>query len=278
MVREPLRLYLENWGCRVDVADCGRQVIEDLKEKAASETPYSLCILDQMMPEMDGWQVASEIRSNDDLSSTSLILMSLKGGRGTEEAKMKLLGWFSAYITKPIRKKELWDKCLQALFPEKVEPADLEELEELEEIGEAEPSSAGASSAKSTKPHHKEGRILIAEDHPVNRKLFESILLKHGYTVILAENGKEALEKAVSEKPDLVFMDCQMPVMNGYEATRLIREQGMKIPVIAVTANALRGEQEKCFKAGMNDFLPKPFKNKDLVPVLKNLAETTGAE
>ncbi len=279
VVREPVRLYLENWGCRVDTADSGKELIEKLKDKAASDSPYDLCIVDQIMPEMDGWQVASEIRSDESLSSTSLILMSLKGGRGTEEAKMKLLGWFGAYITKPVRKKELWDKCLLALFPDKVEPEDLEELEELEEIGPSDDSGNGsAAPAGKSYVHHKEGRILIAEDHPVNRKLFESILLKHGYTVILAENGKEALEKAVSEKPDLVFMDCQMPVMNGYEATRQIREQGLKVPVIAVTANALRGEQEKCFKAGMNDFLPKPFKNRDLVPVLKNWLKPQGSK
>jgi CheY-like chemotaxis protein/anti-sigma regulatory factor (Ser/Thr protein kinase) len=278
-IREPLRLYLENWGCRVDEADSGRQAIDMMKAKAASGEGYRLCIIDQIMPEMDGWQVGSEIHSSDELGSTSLILMSLKGGRGTEEAKMKLLGWFGAYITKPVRKKELWDKCLLALFPDRVEPGDLEELEELEEVEAAEPAEAGPGVRDGRKiATQRDGRILIAEDHPVNRKLFESILLKHGYTVMLAENGKEALEKAISEKPDLIFMDCQMPVMNGYEATRQIREKGLKIPVIAVTANALRGEQEKCFKAGMNDFLPKPFKNRDLVPVLKNWLKPQGSE
>ena len=275
VVRHFLKLYLENWGCRVDDAGSGRQAIEKMKEKAASGAAYQLCLIDQMMPEMDGWQAASEIRSKDELNSTSLILMSLKGGRGSEEAKMKLLGWFSAYITKPIRKRELWEKCVQALYPDRDEPGELEELGELEDLEESVPNPAAPAKGTNT-ISQKEGLILIAEDHPVNRKLFESILKKHGYSVILAENGKEALEKTVAEKPDLVFMDCQMPVMNGYEATRQIREQGFKIPVIAVTANAMRGEQEKCFKAGMNDFLPKPFKHRDLLPVLKNWLKPQG--
>ena len=282
-IRDTLARYLTSWGCSVEEANCGKTAVALMMERAqAGALPFDICIADQLMPEMDGWQLASEVRANPALSNTALILMSLKGGRGSEEAKMKLLGWFSAYITKPVRKKELWDKCIQALFPEQVEPADLEELEELEELDDVSSTPAGEppESRGTVKNRQiiskKEGIILIAEDHPVNRKLFESILVKQGYSVILAENGKEALDKAISENPDLIFMDCQMPVMNGYEATRQIREQGLKIPIIAVTANALRGEQEKCLKAGMNDFLPKPFKNKDLLPVLNNWYKPMG--
>ncbi|MDC7241747.1 MAG: response regulator, partial [Spirochaetales bacterium] len=272
-IRLSLKLYLENWGCSVTEAGGGKQAMGILKEMAEkAKKNYDLCISDQMMPDMDGWQLASEVRANPDLADTKMILMSLKG-RGTEEAKMKLLGWFSAYITKPVRKKDLWDKCMIALYPERSELGDLEELEELDNLEELD--KAGNSAKTFDK---KDGLILIAEDHPVNRKLFESILVKQGYNVILAENGREALEMAVQKQPDLIFMDCQMPVMNGYESTRLMREKGLKIPIIAVTANAMRGEQEKCFKAGMNDFLPKPFKNRDLQPVLKNWYKPAGAE
>ena len=281
-IRNTLVRNLTSWGCEVEEASCGKDAVDRMKERIQSGAPpFDLCIADQLMPEMDGWQLASEVRANPSLGSTALILMSLKGGRGSEEAKMKLLGWFSAYITKPVRKKEFWEKCILALYPEQAEPADLEELEELDPVSSVSPGSSGRISDPSKKAQMatlKEGRILIAEDHPVNRKLFESILVKQGYTVILAENGKEALEKAISDSPDLIFMDCQMPVMNGYEATRQIREEGLKIPIIAVTANALRGEQEKCFKAGMNDFLPKPFKNKDLLPVLKNWYKPLGMD
>ncbi|QEN09306.1 sensor histidine kinase [Oceanispirochaeta crateris] len=278
-IRDSLARYLTSWGCTVVEAGCGKDGIVIMTERSQSGAqPFDLCITDQLMPEMDGWQLASEVRANPSLASTALILMSLKGGRGSEEAKMKLLGWFSAYITKPVRKKELWEKCILALYPEQAEPADLEELEELSTVDTLpDPSPVSSKSSKQAPLSTlKEGLILIAEDHPVNRKLFESILVKQGYRVILAENGKEALERAVSDNPDLIFMDCQMPVMNGYEATRQIRERGLKIPIIAVTANALREEQEKCFKSGMNDFLSKPFKNKDLLPVLSNWFKPMG--
>jgi signal transduction histidine kinase/DNA-binding response OmpR family regulator len=271
-IRESLTSYLESWGCVVDLADGGKKAISMMEAKAGTDNPhYDLCISDQMMPEIDGWQLASEVRADSKLSDTKMILMSLKG-RGTEEAKMKLLGWFSAYITKPVRKKDLWDKCILALFPDQAELGDLEELEELEELDNAEKSARSGN-----KPDKKEGLILIAEDHPVNRTLFEAILVKQGYSVILAENGKEALDMAINDSPDLIFMDCQMPVMNGYESTRQIREEGLKIPIVAVTANAMQGEQDKCFRAGMNDFLPKPFKNKDLLPILKTWYKPQGS-
>ena len=274
-IRESLTSYLESWGCVVDLAGGGREAISMMEGRAATEKPhYDLCICDQMMPEIDGWQLASEVRADSALADTKMILMSLKG-RGTEEAKMKLLGWFSAYITKPVRKKDLWDKCILALFPEQAELGDLEELEDMEDLEDLDKAEEKARSG--SEAGKKEGLILIAEDHPVNRKLFESILVKQGYSVILAENGQEALDMAKSESPDLIFMDCQMPVMNGYESTRQIREEGMKIPIIAVTANAMQGEQEKCFRAGMNDFLPKPFKNKDLLPVLKTWYKPLGS-
>ena len=262
-IREVMVNYLTGWGCRVDEAGSGREAFQKMKWKVKEEgRPYDICITDQLMPDIDGWQLASQVRAHDTLTQTALILMSLKG-RGTEEAKMKLLGWFSAYVTKPVRKRDLWDKCLLSLFPDRAEPGELEELEELDRVD------------RQALPAHPmgdiplRGKVLIAEDHPVNRKLFEAILRKKGVDVVLAENGKQALEAAESEHPDLIFMDCQMPVMNGYEATRQMRDLGIQTPIIAVTANALKGEKEKCLACGMTDFLPKPFKHRDLLPLLQ---------
>ncbi|OQY35683.1 MAG: hypothetical protein B6241_00385 [Spirochaetaceae bacterium 4572_59] len=264
-IREVLVNYLSSWGCRVEEAGSGREAFQKMKWKVKEEgTPYDICITDQLMPDIDGWQLASQVRAHHTLTQTALILMSLKA-KGTEEAKMKLLGWFSAYVNKPIRKRDLWDKCIQALFPERSEPGELEELEELDRVDQVYHPEYSLSIRQSKVT----GKVLIAEDHPVNRKLFEAILLKQGLEVVLAENGKIALEKAETELPDLIFMDCQMPVMNGYESTRQIREIGIHTPIIAVTANALKGEREKCLECGMNDFLPKPFKNKDIQPILQ---------
>jgi len=111
-------------------------------------------------------------------------------------------------------------------------------------------------------------RILVVEDHQVNQQLFKTILEKLGHQVFLAENGLQAVEAAERERFDLIFMDIQMPNMNGYDATRKLREMGVKTPIIAVTASALQEEQKRALAAGMNHCLTKPFKKKDLVPVL----------
>ncbi|MBN2050660.1 MAG: response regulator, partial [Spirochaetales bacterium] len=135
---------------------------------------------------------------------------------------------------------------------------DLEAVEELEEIEEE--VSAAASPVK--------GRVLVAEDHQVNQMLFKTILEHEGYTVEVASNGKEALEAVKQDSYQVIFMDVQMPEMNGYEASTAIRNLGIKTPIIAVTASAIKGEREKCFEVGMNDFLTKPFKKQDILPVL----------
>ena len=262
-IREVMVNYLSSWGCRVDEAGSGREAFQKMKWKVKEEgSPYDICITDQLMPDIDGWQLASQVRTHDTLTQTALILMSLKA-KGTEEAKMKLLGWFSAYINKPLRRRDLWDKCIQALFPDRAEPGELEELEELDRV-----DLSSRIEAEQNEQLQFQGTVIVAEDHPVNRKLFESILEKQGLNVVSVENGKDALDMAQKVNPGIIFMDCQMPVMNGYEATEQIREIGIHVPIIAVTANALKGEREKCLTCGMTDFLPKPFKQKDIRTLL----------
>ncbi len=120
--------------------------------------------------------------------------------------------------------------------------------------------------------------ILVAEDHFVNQQLFKTILEKRGYQTVLASNGREAVTEAQTRSPDLIFMDVQMPEMNGYEATSQIRQLGISTPIIAVTASALKGESEKCLAVGMNDFLPKPFKARDVFPVLDRWIDSADFE
>ena len=111
--------------------------------------------------------------------------------------------------------------------------------------------------------------ILIAEDHEVNRKLLQTILEKNGHRVLGAENGKQACEAALREQPDMIFMDCQMPVMNGYEASKNIRRGGYRGPIISVTASALAGEREHSRSFGMNDLVSKPFKQADILRMIE---------
>jgi len=186
-----------------------------------------------------------------------MILMSMKGGIGAVEAKMKLLGWFDSYLTKPVRQSDLSASVFRLLSSD-LDLEDAEDLEEVEAVGDEELlNSIGGF------------RILIAEDHEVNRKLLQTILEKNGHEVLEAPNGKVAYEIVDREKPDLVFMDCQMPVMNGYESTERIRKGGYKAPVIAVTASALAEEREKCINCGMSDLVTKPFKQADILMMIE---------
>ncbi len=186
-----------------------------------------------------------------------MILMSMKGGVGAVEAKMKLLGWFDSYLTKPIRQSDLSASVFRLLSSD-MDLEEAEDLEEVESVGEDEMLTPAAGF-----------RILIAEDHEVNRKLLQTILEKNGHQVLQAPNGKVAYEVVAREKPDLVFMDCQMPVMNGYESTERIRKGGYEAPIIAVTASAQAEEREKCLNCGMSDLVTKPFKQADILMMIE---------
>jgi CheY-like chemotaxis protein/HPt (histidine-containing phosphotransfer) domain-containing protein len=208
------------------------------------------------MPGMDGWQFASEVNADKSINSTKMVLLSPTGKSG-DEAKMKLLQWYDDYLSKPLKRGELYDsirKIMKSDFD--LETVEDEEVEEVEIIDEVEPAPAAS------------GLVLIAEDHEVNQQLFKTILENMGHTVRIANNGVEAVTAAEQENFSLIFMDVQMPEMNGYEATEKIREKGITTPIIAATASAVKGEQDHCFAVGMNDILIKPFKKKDIIPLL----------
>ncbi|MBN1647521.1 MAG: response regulator [Spirochaetales bacterium] len=249
--RNILKKVLEFWEFPVKTVDSGSKAYEMLLKAVEKGSPYSLCLIDLLMPKMDGWQLASEINSDKRVNSTKLFLLSPSGASGAE-AKMKLLNWFDGYISKPVKLKDLFENLSSVLNV----PMDLEAVDELEPL---EDESNVIEKAD----------ILIAEDHEVNQRLFMTILEHIGHKVVIASNGKEALEAASRRKFDLIFMDVQMPVMNGYEATEGIRQLGITTPIIAVTASAIKGEREKCLEIGMTDFLTKPFKKKDLEPILE---------
>ena len=253
--REILTLYLSELGCSVVEASDGKKALDILRTSAESEQPISSCIIDQIMPGMDGWYLASEINSLRD-NTDNMALKNLKlylvspAGRSAEEAKMKLLNWFSGYLNKPLRKDQLY-----AVF------AGMALDENADEPAELLPVDDELTAAKI--------KTLVAEDHEVNQQLFKSILQNLGCEVVLASNGLEAVAMSKETTPDIIFMDCQMPEMNGYEATEEIRRLGMSMPIIAVTASAIKGERDKCLACGMSDFLTKPFKKKDIQPVLQ---------
>jgi PAS domain S-box-containing protein len=251
------RIYLESAGCTVYEVSDGKAALEFLRDRSGTRDQVDLCLIDLILPGMDGWQIASEIHSDSTISSVKRILLS-PTGKSADEAKMKLLNWFDGYLHKPIKKKVFFSEIVNVLNKsdgviEEILPG--EEAEELEELEELVEEAVVAN-------------ILVAEDHVVNQVLFKTILKNIGHNVDIANNGLEAVEAVKSNSYDIIFMDVQMPEMNGYEATIEIRKLGSKIPIVAVTASAIKGEKEKCISVGMTDFLSKPFKKKDLIPVL----------
>jgi CheY-like chemotaxis protein len=259
VARRAVRSYLEWWGFVVEEAASGEDALGRLKSAAGTSESFELALVDLSMHGMDGWQVASEINADKSINSTKLILMSPTGTMAGE-AKMKLLRWFNAYANKPVKWHDLREALSAALRSDlDLDEADDEQVSDLEPVEEEVPESEAPGEG---------GRVLIAEDHFVNQQLFKTILEKRGYEVILANNGSEAVDLVRSEAPDIVFMDVHMPVMNGYEATTKIREIAPELPIVAVTANAVKGEADKCLEVGMNDYLTKPFKSADLEPLL----------
>jgi PAS domain S-box-containing protein len=253
-IRGFLRNYLESAGCTVFEVSDGASALSFLKERSNSPEQVDLCLIDLILPGMDGWQIASEIHSDNTISSVKRILLS-PTGKSADEAKMKLLNWFDGYLHKPVKKKLFFTEIMNILNKSDENLDEISSVEELEELIELEEEISV-------------GTILVAEDHAVNQMLFRTILENIGHKVDIANNGLEAVSAVKAKNYDIIFMDVQIPEMNGYEATIEIRKLGSITPIIAVTASAIKGEREKCISVGMTDFLTKPFKKMDIIPVI----------
>jgi CheY-like chemotaxis protein len=250
--RALLRAHLRKWEIEVEEAPNGDRALVRLREAAAANRPIALAIVDYFMPRMDGIALATQIRSDPTIADVSLVMLASYADR-TRKAEARAAG-IRHVLTKPVRRAQLLDTLLAALSPEPVETR----------------KPAPAPRAAPTAPVH--ARILVAEDNPVNQQLARAMLLRLGYQTDVAGNGEEAVEAVMNLPYDLVLMDCQMPVMDGFEATRVIRDREGTVrhtTIVAVTANAMEGDRERCLTAGMDDYLAKPFRAGDLRRVLE---------
>jgi PAS domain S-box-containing protein len=243
--------FASSAGFRVSEADSGETALDALRLAAEAGDPYSICLIDQNMPRMDGWRLASEITGDTAINGARLILMAPIGSINAD-AKMKLLRWFNGYLSKPIKPGELLEAIARTLSSE----VDLEGAEEAEPVEQ-----------EDSEPMFR-GDVLLAEDHDVNRELFTLFLEKMGCTVVTAADGVEAVEAGSARRFDIILMDIFMPRLSGYDAALALRGKGYEGPIVAVTASALKGERDKCADSGMNDVLLKPFKKAELAQVL----------
>ncbi len=248
------------------------EALAALREAQAAGKPYHVALLDNRSPDLAGESLGRTLRSEPELRETAVVVMTSIGNRW--DAKRLDAAEFTACLTKPIREGQLLETLAAINQARKQGVAS--------EAGTA-PSFAHLSASHRTSavpPAFTGTRVLVAEDNAVNQKFAARILEKFGCRVDVAANGKEALEMLRGLHYDVVLMDCQMPEMDGYEATRAIRRRekgGRRLPIIAMTANALPGDRERCMEAGMDDYISKPVQPMALQSLLKQWAGTTPA-
>jgi PAS domain S-box-containing protein len=236
--RRLLEENLKRWNIRFSSTDSGAAALRMLEEGQAGGEPFDVAILDMLMPEMDGEQLATLILANPLLQKPRLILLSSSIHSEADQARLLSLG-FAQILSKPLVYPELLIKALSSNSTKSRVPL-AEDLAPLR------------------------CSVLVVEDNAVNQTLMELMLQRMGCRVTLASDGSDAVGKAMLEAYDIILMDCQMPVMDGFEATRQLRSLGIQTPILALTANALVGDRELCLAAGMNDYITKPVNGREL--------------
>lgn len=252
-----LKELLNSWKCRSEEVQNGKEALEKLRKAKETNDPFAIAIIDMLMPKMDGEMLGKNIKSDPELSETSLVMMTSLV-RKNDISKFEGIG-FSAYLTKPVRRSLLYNCLIEVInsAPGKPKP-----------ISQPIITKYNISSKR-----RKNTRILIAEDNLINQKVVLVILSKLGFQAEAVENGQLVLEKLKTEHYDLVFMDCQMPVLDGYKTTEMIRDPktdvlSHHIPIIAMTANALKGDRERCLESGMDEYLSKPVNPEEIIEVI----------
>lgn len=239
--REVLRTQIKNLGATVSEASTGLQAIEMLQGAQSFGNPYELLVLDYLMPEMDGLTVIDLLQKKSSIKHIPVIILS--SSNQPVKANTEQLKSIKCFLEKPVRQAQLRDCISEVFFQQSKEGGDMQKMTS----------------------HMGNSKILLAEDNPVNQEVAINMIEDLGGNIILAENGAEALELLKTNDVDLILMDCQMPVIDGFEATRLFRaseqlgSDGKRMPIIALTANVLSDTEQDCIDSGMDDYLSKPY-------------------
>jgi PAS domain S-box-containing protein len=261
--RRILEDILTNWGMQPTVVDGGRAALHAMEHAKEAQRPFPLALIDFQMPDLDGFQLAEQIQLHPELGTPMIMMLSSVGQRG-DAARCKELG-VASYLTKPVRQSVLLDAVLEILAS-RDQPAPEVPLVTRHSIAEA---RSGL-------------RILVAEDNEVNRRVVSAILEKRGHTLVTVENGHQAVAAVHRGVFDIVLMDVQMPEMDGLEATMAIRQterdSGRHVPIVALTAHAMKGDREACLAAGMDAYLAKPVHAGELLETIERLVRETPPE
>lgn len=246
-------------GCRKEVVANGPEAIKRMQAAAQQGDPFVLALLDMQMPDMDGEQLSRAIKGDPLIRDTLIVILTSMGRRG-DVARLVEIGC-SGYLLKPVKQAQLVDTLITVLG-------------QLHKPTQAEIAKPGLVT-RHTLEEQRGVRLLLAEDNPINRKVAVTLLERAGYKVDTVENGREAVDAVQKGRYNVVFMDVQMPEMDGFAATGLIRvgeRSGQHIPIVAMTAHAMKGDQDRCLAAGMDDYLTKPLNPKDVLAAVERWA------
>jgi signal transduction histidine kinase/CheY-like chemotaxis protein/HPt (histidine-containing phosphotransfer) domain-containing protein len=246
------------WGMKPTVATSVDEAIAVLEKAQGNGQPIQLVLTDMYMPRRDGFALIEWLRARPEYADVKIMILS-SGPTAEHRARAKELH-VASYLSKPVRQSTLFDAIATALGPAVVLPAPLAAL----------PVPEPAQGVRAL-------QILLAEDNPVNQMTATTMLEKLGHAVVVAHNGRQAIDNINAQQFDIVFMDVQMPEMDGVTATGEIRKSeqatGRHIPIVAMTAHAMKGDKEKCLEAGMDDYVSKPIRRKDLADVIARIVE-----
>ena len=252
---------LANWNMIPTCVNSGKSALVSLEAARKSGKPFPLALVDYMMPGMDGFELVERIKLNPDLADTKIIMLTSAGQRG-DAARCVRLG-IIGYLLKPVKQSDLLNAISGALCADTTHTAT--------------PALITRHTLKQSK--HKLN-ILLAEDNPVNQKFAERLLNKMGHDVVVAATGKQAVDLWEAGNFDLILMDVQMPEMDGFDATNMIRKRekisGKHVPIVAMTAHAMKGDREQCLQAGMDGYVSKPINQGELFETLEGFAGGIG--
>ena len=258
--RRLLEQILSGWGVRPTLAADGPAALAALRNATRRGEPFPLVLLDVHMPEMDGFTLARQIKDSPELASPAVVLLT-SGGDGADLARCRELG-IAACLMKPVKQSALLSALLTALG-RPAAPA----RQRGQSVGESSAAAPGL-------------RVLLAEDNAVNQLVAVRTLAKEGHTVVVADNGLQVLARLEHDDFDVLLLDVQMPEMDGFEAARAVRAReagtGRRLPIIAVTAHALKGDRERCLDAGMDGYLSKPIRRAELRAALGEVLAANG--
>ncbi len=260
--RELLEEQFASWGLPIDTVPGGREALERLAMGHSQKRPFQLVLLDFNMPGMDGLELARAIRLQPDFEEARLVMLS-SSGTLFDDPRLARSG-LSACLPKPVRQSKLFDTVVEMFGPQR----------------KAQPHALPAA-APALRINKKNVRILVAEDNEVNQQVVSEILAAAGYHCELVGNGRLALEELARRDYDLVLMDCQMPELDGFETTRTIRKQeaetkaARRLPIIALTANAVAGDRDRCLSAGMDNYVTKPINPTLLLAAIEEILPRT---